>query len=153
MIPVLPAVTCSMQSTLLTGAMPSEHGIVGNGWYVRDEGEIRFWRQSNRLVQHEKIWEKARRLGIPDFTCANMFWWYNMYSSVDYAATPRPMVSPPMGAKFRISGRNRLNCDRNSAKNQDRSRYSNSGDPERPSVRANGLHGRLCTWMPVTIPA
>ncbi|MXW65154.1 MAG: alkaline phosphatase family protein [Bacteroidetes bacterium SB0662_bin_6] len=97
--PILPAVTCSMQSTLLTGVLPSEHGIVGNGWYVRDEGDIRFWRQSNRLVQHEKIWEKARRLGIPDFTCANMFWWYNMYSSVDYAATPRPMY-PADGRKI-----------------------------------------------------
>lgn len=99
MTPVLPAVTCSMQSTLLTGVSPSEHGAVGNGWYVRDEGEIRFWRQSNRLVQREKIWEKARRLGIPDFTCANMFWWYNMYSSVDYAVTPRPMY-PADGRKI-----------------------------------------------------
>ncbi len=26
----------------------------------------------------------------PSFTCANMFWWYNMYSSVDYSVTPRP---------------------------------------------------------------
>ncbi len=97
--PVLPAVTCSMQATLLTGAMPSEHGIVGNGWYVRDEGEIRFWRQSNRLAQREKIWEKARRLGVADFSCANLFWWFNMYSSVDYAVTPRPMY-PADGRKI-----------------------------------------------------
>ncbi len=97
--PVLPAVTCSVQATLLTGALPSEHGIVGNGWYVRDEGEIRFWRQSNRLVEREKIWEKARRLGVADFSCANLFWWYNMYSSVDYAATPRPMY-PADGRKI-----------------------------------------------------
>lgn len=97
--PVLPAVTCSVQATLLTGALPSEHGIVGNGWYVRDEAEIRFWRQSNRLVEREKIWEKARRLGVADFSCANLFWWYNMYSSVDYAATPRPMY-PADGRKI-----------------------------------------------------
>lgn len=87
--PVLPAVTCSVQATYLTGKMPAEHGVVGNGWLFRDELEVKLWRQSNRLVLAEKIWEKARRKD-PSFTCANMFWWYNMYSSVDYAVTPRP---------------------------------------------------------------
>ena len=33
--PVLPAVTCSAQATYLTGVLPAEHGIVGNGWYFR----------------------------------------------------------------------------------------------------------------------
>lgn len=88
-IPVVPAVTCSVQATYFTGKLPSEHGIVGNGWYFRDECEIKFWRQSNKLVQATKIWETAR-LEDPSFTCANMFWWFNMYSSVDYAVTPRP---------------------------------------------------------------
>lgn len=87
--PVLPAVTCSAQSTYLTGKWPSEHGIVGNGWYFKEECEVKFWRQSNKLVQHEKIWEKLKR-GNPDFTCCNMFWWYNMYSTVDFSVTPRP---------------------------------------------------------------
>ena len=87
--PLLPAVTCSAQSTYLTGKWPSEHGIVGNGWYFRTECEVKFWRQSNRLVQVPKIWDVAREID-PDFTCANMFWWYNMYSSADYSVTPRP---------------------------------------------------------------
>jgi predicted AlkP superfamily pyrophosphatase or phosphodiesterase len=87
--PVLPAVTCSAQSTYLTGKWPSEHGVVGNGWYFKDECEIKFWRQSNKLVQAPKIWEKLKEKN-KDFTCANMFWWYNMYSSADYAVTPRP---------------------------------------------------------------
>ncbi len=87
--PVLPAVTCTAQYTYLTGKWPSEHGIVANGWYFRDECEVKLWRQSNHLVQAPKIWEKAREID-PKFTCANMFWWYNMYSSVDYSVTPRP---------------------------------------------------------------
>jgi predicted AlkP superfamily pyrophosphatase or phosphodiesterase len=86
---VLPAVTCSAQSTLLTGKPPSEHGIVGNGWLFRDLCEVWLWRQSNRLVTADKLWDVARaRLG--DVTCANLFWWYNMCSSVDVAITPRP---------------------------------------------------------------
>ncbi len=87
--PVLPAVTCTAQATYLTGKYPNEHGIVGNGWYFEDECEVKFWRQSNKLVQAEKIWETAKKLDST-FTCANLFWWYNMYSSVDYSVTPRP---------------------------------------------------------------
>jgi predicted AlkP superfamily pyrophosphatase or phosphodiesterase len=95
---ITPAVTCSIQATYLTGTMPETHGIVANGWYFRDECEIKFWRQSNRLVQAPKIWEMARELD-PSFTCANICWWYNMYSSVDYAVTPRPMY-PADGRKL-----------------------------------------------------
>ncbi|MEC4819859.1 MAG: alkaline phosphatase family protein [Scytonema sp. PMC 1069.18] len=96
--PVLPAVTCTAQATYLTGKMPNEHGIVANGWYFRDESEIKFWRQSNKLVQTPKLWDMARELD-PSFTCANMFWWYNMYSTADYTVTPRPMY-PADGRKI-----------------------------------------------------
>ena len=91
--PVLPAVTCSMQATYLTGTYPSEHGIVGNGWLFRDELEVKFWRQSNRLVERPKLWERA------ELTCSNVCWWFNMYSSVDWAVTPRPMY-PADGRKL-----------------------------------------------------
>ena len=87
--PVLPAVTCSAQATYLTGQTPDRHGIVGNGWYFRDECEVKLWRQSNKLVEGAKIWDIARQAD-PSFTCANMFWWYNMYSSADFSVTPRP---------------------------------------------------------------
>lgn len=96
--PVLPAVTCSVQATYLTGKLPDRHGIVANGWYFRTECEVRFWRQSNKLVQAPKVWEMAKALDST-FTCANLFWWYNMYSSVDYAITPRPMY-PADGRKL-----------------------------------------------------
>ncbi len=87
--PMIPAVTTSVQSTYLTGKWPTEHGIVGNGWYDREDAEIKFWKQSNQLVLSEKIWEKAKKRDA-SFTCSQMFWWYNMYSSADYSVTPRP---------------------------------------------------------------
>ncbi len=87
--PMLPAVTCAVQSTYVTGKWPSGHGIVGNGWYFKEECEVKFWRQSNKLVQQPKIWDDLKEQ-YPDFTCANHFWWYNMYSNVDYSMTPRP---------------------------------------------------------------
>ena len=35
------------------------------------------------------MWQTAKRLD-PEFTCAQLFWWYNMYCGADYAVTPRP---------------------------------------------------------------
>ena len=93
-----PAVTCSAQSDYITGTYPDQHGIVGNGWYAREDAEIRFWKQSNHLVHGRKIWDTARALD-PSFTCANLFWWFNMYSTVDYSVTPRPMY-PADGRKI-----------------------------------------------------
>ena len=96
-IPAFPALTCSAQSTYLTGQTPASHGIVGNGWYHRELAEVQFWKQSNHLVRGRKVWEelRERRAG---FTCAKLFWWYNMYSSADYSITPRPMY-PADGRK------------------------------------------------------
>ncbi|WP_316830507.1 alkaline phosphatase family protein [Pedobacter aquatilis] len=87
--PLLPAVTTSVQSSYLTGKYPSENGIVGNGWYDHTDSEIKFWKQSNKLVDAAKIWDKAKEAD-PSFTCSNMFWWYNMYSNADFSVTPRP---------------------------------------------------------------
>jgi predicted AlkP superfamily pyrophosphatase or phosphodiesterase len=95
--PVIPAVTCTAQSTYLTGLPPSQHGIVGNGWYNRELAEVQFWKQSNQLVQGRKLWEELRAIE-PRFTCAKLFWWYNMYSTADYSITPRPMY-PADGRK------------------------------------------------------
>ncbi|MFO1152640.1 MAG: alkaline phosphatase family protein [Rhodospirillales bacterium] len=95
---VTPAVTCSVQSTFLTGRLPRDHGIVGNGWYFRELAEVMFWRQSNALVQAEPVWDAGKRRD-PAFTVANLFWWYNMYGRADIQVTPRPMY-PADGRKI-----------------------------------------------------
>jgi predicted AlkP superfamily pyrophosphatase or phosphodiesterase len=89
---ILPAVTCSVQSTFVTGKLPREHGIVGNGWYFRELSQVWLWRQSNQLVSGDKLWDEAKRRD-PAFTSAKLFWWYNMYSSADISVTPRPMYT------------------------------------------------------------
>lgn len=95
---IWPAVTCSVQSTFTTGLLPRDHGCVANGWYFRDLSEVWLWRQSNRLVAGEKIWEAAARRD-PAFTCAKLFWWYNMHSSAQFTVTPRPLY-PADGRKI-----------------------------------------------------
>jgi predicted AlkP superfamily pyrophosphatase or phosphodiesterase len=93
-----PAVTCTAQASFMTGLPPSGHGAVANGWYFRDLAEVWLWRQSNHLLSGERVWEAGRKRD-PAFTCANMFWWYNMYSGADFGATPRPMY-PADGRKL-----------------------------------------------------
>ncbi len=97
---VLPAVTTTVQSTYLTGKLPSEHGIVANGWYFRDECEVKFWKQSNKLVQSPKIWDVAKGMN-PSFTCANIFWWYAMYSGAGLHRDASPDVS---GGRSKAAG-------------------------------------------------
>ncbi len=96
-IPAFPGVTCTAQSDYVTGTRPSDHGIVANGWFNREMSEVQFWKQSNHLVQCPKIWDELKQLD-PTFTCAKLFWWYNMYSTADYSITPRP-IYPADGRK------------------------------------------------------
>jgi predicted AlkP superfamily pyrophosphatase or phosphodiesterase len=98
---VTPAVTCTVQATFMTGTLPREHGIVANGWLFRDLMEVWLWRQSNRLVAGEMIWQAARRRDAA-FTTANLFWWYNMAASHDIGVTPRPI--------YRADGRKLPDC-------------------------------------------
>ncbi len=86
---VVPAVTTTAQTSMLTGALPQEHGIVANGWYFRELGEVWLWRQSEALVEAHAVWERLHDLGAP-IRVLKHFWWYAMNSTADYLATPRP---------------------------------------------------------------
>jgi predicted AlkP superfamily pyrophosphatase or phosphodiesterase len=106
-VPAFPAVTCAAQANYLTGQTPARHGIVGNGWYHRELAEVQFWKQSSHLVLAPRIWDAlraraARAPGAAPVTVANCFWWFNMYSSVDYALTPRPIYRADGGKIFDI---------------------------------------------------
>lgn len=79
-----------MQATFLTGKPAGGHGIVANMWYDREYGEHRAWKQSDHLVQGKKLWETLREQ-FPDYSCAKVFWWNNMYSTANWQITPRPI--------------------------------------------------------------
>ena len=99
---VLPAVTCSAQATMLTGSLPSEHGAVGNGWRDPKSYDVALWRQSNHLVDGEKIYEAARARDA-SFTCAKLFWWWNMGARCRPGRSPPAPITRPTGARFRRS--------------------------------------------------
>jgi predicted AlkP superfamily pyrophosphatase or phosphodiesterase len=104
---VLPAVTCTAQATVLTGRTPEQHGIVGNGWLWRDTGEVRFWQQSNRLIQGEPLYVTARNRAAQrgrTFRCAKLFWWFNQGAAVDVSVTPKPYYGADGNKVFGITG-------------------------------------------------
>jgi predicted AlkP superfamily pyrophosphatase or phosphodiesterase len=104
---VLPAVTCTAQATLLTGATPQRHGIVANGWLWRDTGEVRFWQQSNRLIQATPLYVTARQRAAERgkaFRCAKLFWWFNQGAAVDLSVTPKPYYGADGNKAFGITG-------------------------------------------------
>jgi predicted AlkP superfamily pyrophosphatase or phosphodiesterase len=104
---VVPAVTCNAQATFLTGKTAEQHGIVGNGWLWRDTGEVRFWQQSNRLLQAEPVYVTARRRAAArghSFQCAKLFWWYNQGAAVACSVTPKPHYGADGNKVFGIHG-------------------------------------------------
>lgn len=106
--PPLPAVTCTAQATLLTGTSPPVHGIVANGWFFRDTGEVRFWLQSNRLLQAEPLYSFARRIAVAQgrrFRCAKLFWWFNQGADVEISVTPKPYYGADGNKVFAIHGK------------------------------------------------
>src|SRR5437763_10804535 len=103
----LPAVTCTAQATMLTGVTPERHGVVANGWLYRDTGEVRFWQQSNRLIQAEPMYVTARRRAAErggGFRCAKLFWWFNQGAAVDLSLTPKPYYAADGNKAFGIHG-------------------------------------------------
>jgi predicted AlkP superfamily pyrophosphatase or phosphodiesterase len=88
--PSLPAVTCSVQAALTTGAGADRHGIVANGLFDRDRLRASFWEQSDRLVQAERLWTAARRKR-PGFRSAMLFWQNSVGSDNDIILTPAPI--------------------------------------------------------------
>ena len=104
---VVPAVTCTAQASLLTGQSPAGHGIVGNGWLFRDTGEVRFWQQSNALIQAEPLYVTARKRAAErgrSFRTAQLFWWFNQGAAVDYSVTPKPYYGADGNKVFGITG-------------------------------------------------
>jgi predicted AlkP superfamily pyrophosphatase or phosphodiesterase len=88
--PVFPAVTCTVQASILSGKYPNEHGIICNGLFNRNKHEVSFWEQANSLVEAERIWDLIKKKR-PYSRTAVLFGQQTMYSNADFVVTPRPL--------------------------------------------------------------
>ncbi|HEY2154341.1 MAG TPA: nucleotide pyrophosphatase/phosphodiesterase family protein [Isosphaeraceae bacterium] len=103
----VPAVTCTAQASMLTGTPPRDHGVVANGWLFRDTREVRFWQQSNALIEAEPLYvTAARRATERGRACrtAKLFWWFNQGADVAWSVTPKPYYAADGNKAFGISG-------------------------------------------------
>src|SRR2546427_6796771 len=101
MEPVFPAVTCTVQASLLSGTYPNQHGIIGNGLYDRSNHNISFWEQSSNLVETDRVWDVAGSYvspslassgsASPNFKTAVLFWQNTLYCKANVVVTPRPL--------------------------------------------------------------
>ena len=60
---LFPALTCPVQATLRTAALPSEHGMIASGYFDRALQEPFFWKQPSTLYGAPRIWESFRKRG------------------------------------------------------------------------------------------
>ncbi len=88
--PVFPSVTSTVQTSVLSGKHPNEHGIISNGLYDRDNYQVMFWEQSSKLVQTDRIWDVLKKKN-PNLKTAVLFWQNTMFANSDFVITPRPI--------------------------------------------------------------
>lgn len=138
LIPDLPAVTCTVQSSILTGTTPAHHGIVGNGWFDRTQNEVQFWKQSSALVGGERIWDLARKRD-PSVTTANLFGGMRC-TQPQTSQSHRGRSTAPTVANFPMSGQTHPIGATNFAARSATFRSFISGDPPQIFDPLNGSH-------------
>ncbi len=85
---VFPAVTCVAQAALRTGADPSVHGVVSNGFWIDALEKPSFWEQGASLVKGPRVWDSFRSGGG---TVGLYFFQQSIGESVDAVLTPAPI--------------------------------------------------------------
>lgn len=104
---VLPAVTTTAQASMLTGKLPQQHGVVGNGWYFRDTGEVRFWQQCRDLIEAPTFYDILKQRFAErgqSFKAAKLFWWFNQGADVAMSVTPKPYYAADGNKAFGVLG-------------------------------------------------
>jgi hypothetical protein len=88
-----PAVTWPVQANMLTGQLPAAHGVVGNGFYWRDEQRLEMWTAANDKITAPQIWDVLRQRQ-PRRTSAVWFAMLGKGCGADYVCLPAPIHNP-----------------------------------------------------------
>jgi predicted AlkP superfamily pyrophosphatase or phosphodiesterase len=91
--PSFPCVTCPVQANMTTGKRPSEHGVVANGFYWRDQRRVEMWTAPNDCVGQPQIWDLLSHHGRGLLSAV----WFPLHSKgceADFVCTPAPIHNP-----------------------------------------------------------
>jgi predicted AlkP superfamily pyrophosphatase or phosphodiesterase len=91
--PSFPCVTCPVQANMTTGVLPSEHGVVANGFYWRDKQEVEMWTAWNDCILRPQIWDTLHRHDA-SITSAVWFALHSKGCGADRICTPAPIHNP-----------------------------------------------------------
>ena len=91
--PVFPAVTCPVQVSLVTGSLPSQHGIVANGLYDRAARRATMWTWPAARIERPPLWEVLRKR-LPRARTAVMFFQGLKAATADIYVNPHPKHTP-----------------------------------------------------------
>ena len=93
LVPSFPAVTWPVQSNMLTGKLPSEHGVVANGFFWRDKNQVEMWTAWNDKIQQPQIWDLLHQHD-KSLTSAVWFPMLSKGCGADYICMPAPIHNP-----------------------------------------------------------
>lgn len=93
LVPSFPGVTCCVQANMTTGVLPSEHGVVANGFFWRESGEVEMWTSPNDCIGSPQIWDKLHEHDR-QITSAVWFPLHSKECGADYVCTPAPIHNP-----------------------------------------------------------
>jgi predicted AlkP superfamily pyrophosphatase or phosphodiesterase len=93
LVPSFPAVTWPVQANMLTGKLASEHGVVANGFFWRDQCKVEMWTASNEKIEAPQIWDLMHQHN-PSLTSAVWFPMLSKKCGADYVCMPAPIHNP-----------------------------------------------------------
>lgn len=93
LVPSFPCVTCSVQANLTTGVLPDKHGVIANGFFYRDKGEVEMWTAWNECILAPQIWDRLHQHD-PALTSAVWFPMHSKGAKADFICTPAPIHNP-----------------------------------------------------------
>ncbi|MCC7084704.1 MAG: alkaline phosphatase family protein [Pirellulales bacterium] len=93
LIPSFPAVTCPVQANMTTGKLPSEHGVIANGFYWRDKQQVEMWTAWNDCILSPQIWDILHQHD-PELKTAVWFPLHSKGCHADLICTPAPVHNP-----------------------------------------------------------
>ncbi|TWT42842.1 alkaline phosphatase family protein [Botrimarina hoheduenensis] len=88
-----PGVTCAVQANMTTGELAGVHGVIGNGFYWREEQRVEMWTAGNDKVMAPQLWDRLHEHD-PTLTSAAWFPLLIKGAGADYICTPAPIHHP-----------------------------------------------------------
>ncbi len=91
LVPSFPCVTWPVQSNMVCGSQPKDHGVVANGFFWRDTHQVEMWTAWNDKIQQPQVWDILEKRGK---RCAVWFPMLSKGCGAQNVCMPAPVHNP-----------------------------------------------------------